>query len=361
MATIEKIHILKFRNLSDQYFNPITTTNLVVGKNGQGKTNFIESLYYLGHGRSFKTKNLKDIIPFDDRQIQITAIVDGQKISLSKSREKSRVLVDEKKIPSNSFLSQLLPIQIISPDRGFVVGGTPRLKRSYLDWGVYHGNDKTLKTYASYKKTLKNINIILSNGEKIHLDEWLTQLASLSVDITQDRITYIEKLSSIFNENKSKSFVNLLDSSSSFIFELQNGWSKETDPLNKQNITSFLLNSKRTLERNKYLNYGPHRASVDFSLNGQSENYLSRGEQKKMSIVFWALQVLALVKKGKKPIVLIDDISSELDNIKIKSILDFLTDLEVQIFMTDIGNKKLPLREKASAIYNIENGVITGL
>jgi DNA replication and repair protein RecF len=68
-----------------------------------------------------------------------------------------------------------------------------------------------------------------------------------------------------------------------------------------------------------------------------------------------------LVKKGKKPIVLIDDISSELDNIKIKSILDFLTDLEVQIFMTDIGNKKLPLREKASAIYNIENGVITGL
>ena len=208
---------------------------------------------------------------------------------------------------------------------------------------------------------MKNINIILSNGEKTHLDEWLTQLASLSVDITQDRITYIEELSSIFNENKSKSFVNLLDSSSSFIFELQNGWSKETDPLNKQNITSFLLNSKRTLERNKYLNYGPHRASVDFSLNGQSENYLSRGEQKKMSIVFWALQVLALVKNGKKPIVLIDDISSELDNIKIKSILDFLTDLEVQIFMTDIGNKKLPLREKASAIYNIENGVITGL
>ena len=137
MATIEKIHILKFRNLSDQYFNPITTTNLVVGKNGQGKTNFIESLYYLGHGRSFKTKNLKDIIPFDDRQIQITAIVDGQKISLSKSREKSHVLVDGKKIPSNSFLSQLLPIQIISPDRGFVVGGTPKLKRSYLDWGVY--------------------------------------------------------------------------------------------------------------------------------------------------------------------------------------------------------------------------------
>ena len=65
MATLEKIHILKFRNLSDQYFIPDSAINLILGKNGQGKTNLIESLYYLGHGRSFKTKNLKDIIPFD--------------------------------------------------------------------------------------------------------------------------------------------------------------------------------------------------------------------------------------------------------------------------------------------------------
>ena len=59
MATLEKIHILKFRNLSDQYFSPDSAINLVLGKNGQGKTNLIESLYYLGHGRSFKTKSLK--------------------------------------------------------------------------------------------------------------------------------------------------------------------------------------------------------------------------------------------------------------------------------------------------------------
>ena len=179
MAAIEKIHILKFRNLSDQYFAPNKAINLVIGKNGQGKTNLIESLYYLGHGRSFKTKNLKDIIPFDDHQVQITAIVDGQKISLNKTREKSQVEVDEKKVQSNSFLSQLLPIQIISPDRGFVVGGVPKLKRSYLDWGVYHDNDKTIKTYAAFKRTLKNINTILNNGKQTQLDEWLVYLCLL--------------------------------------------------------------------------------------------------------------------------------------------------------------------------------------
>ena len=59
MAIVEKLHIIKFRNLTDQYLLPNNNINVLIGKNGQGKTNFIESLYYLGHGRSFKTKNLK--------------------------------------------------------------------------------------------------------------------------------------------------------------------------------------------------------------------------------------------------------------------------------------------------------------
>lgn len=80
-----------------------------------------------------------------------------------------------------------------------------------------------------------------------------------------------------------------------------------------------------------------------------------------MSIIFWMLQVLLLAKNGRKPVVLIDDISSELDETKIKSITDFLTKVKVQIFMTDIGNKKLPLSDQNSTSYNIENGAITRL
>jgi DNA replication and repair protein RecF len=159
MAIIEKLHVLKFRNLTDQYLLPNNNINLIIGQNGQGKTNFIESIYYLGHSRSFKTKNLKDIIPFDEQQIKITALVDKQKVSIKKSRDKSQILIDEEKISSNSLLSQILPIQIISPDRGFVVGGSPKLKRSYLDWGVFHNkSNETLTAYKTYKKTLKNIN-----------------------------------------------------------------------------------------------------------------------------------------------------------------------------------------------------------
>jgi len=65
-----------------------------------------------------------------------------------------------------------------------------------------------------------------------------------------------------------------------------------------------------------------------------------------------------LVENEKKPIVLIDDISSELDNIKIKSIVDYLSEIKVQIFITDIGNKKLPLSKKNTTNYKIESGLI---
>ena len=195
MAIIEKLHVLKFRNLTDQYLLPNNNINLIIGQNGQGKTNFIESIYYLGHSRSFKTKNLKDIIPFDEQQIKITALVDKQKVSIKKSRDKSQILIDEEKISSNSLLSQILPIQIISPDRGFVVGGSPKLKRSYLDWGVFHNKrTKHLQHIKLIKKPLKTLTRCSQVENTEELDEWFTQFASLSVEITKGRMDYVEQL-----------------------------------------------------------------------------------------------------------------------------------------------------------------------
>jgi DNA replication and repair protein RecF len=358
MAIIEKLHVARFRNLNNQYLEPNKNINLVLGSNGQGKTNFIESLYYLGHNRSFKTKNIKDVIPFDEELVQINAIIDGEKITLNKSKHKSTILVGDEKISSNSLLSQRLPTQIISPDRGFVVGGTPKLKRSYLDWGVFHDNKEILKTYKSYNKTLKNINAILAGKNQNQLDEWLSQLSFLSVEISQARTNYIQKLVKILEESSLQKLESFIESTKNLAFKLQTGWIKDVDGLNQNEIITYLQNNKDSFIRTKHLGYGPHRATVDFYLNKKNEGFLSRGEQKKLSIVFWMLQVLVLAKENSDPVVLIDDISSELDQKKINSILDFLTNLNIQIFITDIGNKELPLDPKKTNIYHIKNGII---
>ena len=358
MAIIEKLHVARFRNLNDQYLEPNKNINLVLGSNGQGKTNFIESLYYLGHNRSFKTKNIKDVIPFNEELVQINAIIDGEKITLNKSKHKTTILIGDEKISSNGLLSQHLPTQIISPDRGFVVGGTPKLKRSYLDWGVFYDNKELLKTYKSYNKTLKNINAILAGKNQNQLDEWFSKLSFLSVKVSQARINYIQKLIKMLEESSLQKLESFIESTKNLEFKLQTGWTKDVDGLNQKEIITYLQNNKDSFIRTKHLGYGPHRATVDFYLNNKNEGFLSRGEQKKLSIVFWMLQVLVLANEKSDPVVLIDDISSELDQKKINSILDFLTNLNIQIFITDIGNKELPLDLKKTNIYHIKKGII---
>ena len=358
MAIIEKLHILRFRNLDNQYLELNKNINLFIGSNGQGKTNLIESIYYLGHNRSFKTKNIKDVVPFKEDFLQIKAVVDGVSVSLKKSKHKSEIIFDDTKVSSNSKLTHILPIQVVSPDRGFVIGGTPKLKRSYLDWGVFHTNKDILKTYKSYNKVLKNINTLLSTNNYKQLEEWLSQIAGLSVEISLARNNYIENLKVTLKKDLVSPVTSFVGENKGFDFTLQPGWTKDVDYLNQREVYSYLINNKRLFFKNKHLSYGPHKATLDFSFDKKNENHLSRGEQKKLSTVFWMLQVLFLVKTGVKPIVLIDDISSELDQNKINETLSFLTQLDFQIFITDIGNKTLPLDTKKISSYHIKKGVI---
>jgi len=358
MAIIEKLHILRFRNLDNQYLELNKNINLFIGSNGQGKTNLIESIYYLGHNRSFKTKNIKDVVPFEKGFLQIKAVVDDVSVSLKKSKHKSEIIFDDTKVSSNSKLTHILPTQVISPDRGFVIGGTPKLKRSYLDWGVFHTNKDILKTYKSYNKVLKNINTLLSTNNHKQLEEWLSQIAGLSVEITLARNNYIENLKTTLKKDLVGPVTSFVGVNKGFDFTLQPGWTKDVDYLNQREVYSYLINNKHLFFKNKHLSYGPHKATLDFSFDKRNENHLSRGEQKKLSTVFWMLQVLFLVKTGVKPIVLIDDISSELDQNKINETLSFLTQLDVQIFITDIGNKTLPLDTKKISSYHIKKGVI---
>ncbi|HIF88779.1 MAG TPA: DNA replication and repair protein RecF [Candidatus Thioglobus sp.] len=359
MAIVEKLHVHRFRNLSNQYLEPNKNINLLLGKNAQGKTNFIEALYYLGHNRSFKTKRTKDIIPFDCNLLQVGAIIDDARVLLKKTNSRSEITINQQKAQNNSQLSQLLPTQIISPDRGFVVGGAPKLKRSYLDWGVFHINPNLLTTYKSYNKTLKNINLLLVKNNTKELEYWMSKLAHLSTDISKARIEYIQTLNDTIKETEKSNKVDFFQQAGDLSMNFQNGWIRGVDPLSYDSVFGYLSTNIQSFVRLKHLGCGPHKANIEYSLNNKTENHLSRGEQKTLSLVYWMVQVLLLVEKNIKPVVLIDDISSELDQHKINQILQFLSALDVQLFITDIGNTPLNLSQENTTIFQINNGIIS--
>ena len=359
MAVIHKLAISQFRNLNQQYIEPGSQLNLFIANNAQGKTSLIEAIYYLGHNRSFKTKSLKELIQLNHRQFQLDAKVDNYRIKLEKSKQKTCIDIDQLRLKNSSALSKILPIQIITPDKGFIVNGTPKNKRSYLDWGVFHVEPEFLTDFKKYNKALKNINILLSQQKIEELDNWFLEISQLSTNINIARNNYITELKRINSCEILDNLSDLFKSINTFDYEFKSGWPKEVDAYNTDSVYHYLLKNKSYLLKTKYLNYGPHKASLKFYLNKQEECFLSRGEQKMLSIIFWLTQVSMLVKNNIHPVVLIDDISSELDNIKIKTILNYLQQLNIQIFMTDIGINSLQIESENTSVFTIENGVIT--
>ncbi|MDG2353417.1 MAG: DNA replication and repair protein RecF [Gammaproteobacteria bacterium] len=359
MAVISKISINYFRNLESQYITPSKEINLFVANNAQGKTNLIEAIYYLGHNRSFKTKTIKEVIHFDHQSFQLIAQIDSNRIKLEKSKNKNTITINQQRINNTSQLSQILPIQIITPDKGFIVNGTPKNKRSYLDWGVFHVKPSSVKAFKAYNKVLKNINTLLVKNKADELDFWFLALAKSAAEINQNRIDYLQQLKKTVFTDSSKLLTTLINPLDQFDYQFSSGWPKEVDDTNEQSIYNYLSNNSHHLLRVKHLNYGSHKASIQFSLNNKYECFLSRGEQKTLSIIFWLTQVLLLVNLKIKPVVLIDDLSSELDNKKINIILQYLKALKVQTFMTDIGHNLDIIERINPSIFQIDNGVIT--
>ncbi|HIG88669.1 MAG TPA: DNA replication and repair protein RecF [Candidatus Thioglobus sp.] len=358
MAVINKLSINQFRNLKNQYIEPSKNINLFVADNAQGKTNLIEAIYYLGHNRSFKTKTISEVIHYKFSDFQLNAQIDNHRIKLEKSRNKNKIFIDQQRIKNTSQLTQLLPIQIITPDKGFVVNGTPKNKRSYLDWGVFHVELGFLKTFKSYNKILKNINVLLFNNKINELDFWFLELAKTAKIINKNRVEYIKQLKKTAKSKDLQQLLTSFDLIDTFDYQFYSGWPKEVDELDEQSIYRYLSKNIQSLLKANYLNYGPHKASINFSLNNKNECFLSRGEQKTLSIIFWLTQVLMLTNQGVNPVVLIDDISSELDRKKINTILQYLNALNVQTFMTDIGNHLPLVSHVDNTVFEINNGII---
>ena len=92
----------------------------------------------------------------------------------------------------------------------------------------------------------------------------------------------------------------LIKQNKKFDFLLQSGWTKDTNHLDQESIYKYLIKNKDSFARIKHLNYGPHKATIDYYLNNQNEQVFSRGEQKKLSMFYWIMQVLMLVELNIK-------------------------------------------------------------
>lgn len=354
------LNVTGLRNLQPVTLSLSPRVNIFYGDNGSGKTSVLEAIYLLGLARSFRSHKINTVINYANNDCTIFGkIRQAEHIThqLGINRNKQgelQIRIDGQNVRTTVQLADILPIQVINPDSFRLLEGSPKLRRQFTDWGVFHAEQRFLGAWQRVQKSLKQRNSWLRQGRKNQqeLQVWDYEFCTASEEIDLYRKHYIEKLSPIFE----KILLDLLDIND-FSLTYYRGWDKDT-PLAK-----ILENN---LQRDMQLGHtqaGSQRADLRLKLGGyNAAEVLSRGQQK---LVVCALKIAQgyLINENKKGqvVYLIDDLASELDEKHRQALCKLLEALECQIFIT--GVEKEPIynlwqTQTEIAVFHVEHGIV---
>lgn len=353
---ISRLIVEKFRNLNavDLQFDP--GFNFLVGNNGSGKTSLLEAIFYLGHGRSFKSAVSNRVIAYDEPHFTLFGQIQESQhqwsVGLQKHRQGNTIAKingeDGNKIAD---LAHLLPMQLITPEGLTLLNGGPSYRRAFLDWGLFHHQTSFHGAWLALNRLLKQRNAALSQQQPYAaIKIWDIELAKLAHQVSEWRASYAEALRPAI-EQTCQLFLPELEISLSF----HRGWEKDTD-------YADLL--KDNFERDRALGYtfsGPQKADFRFKANGLPvEDVLSRGQLKLLMCALRLAQGEHLMAElGRHCIFLIDDFASELDQFKRALLAERLQQSGSQVFVSAITQGQLKeMQPTQYRLFSIDQGKI---
>ena len=326
---LTQIHIHHLRNLESLQIKPHPRFNFIYGPNGSGKTSILEAIYLLGSGYSFRTRETLPLV----QQGQTTLTVfskteDHHTISIQKHLNgHTLVRLDQQACRKSSELAHVLPCMVFYHDLFQIIDTGPTIRRSILDWGLFHVEPSYHEAWKSYRTILKQRNALLRQHEtrRQYYLPWEQQLVSLAETIDTLRQQYYLRWAERFQQ-----FLPQLTDIICHI-RYEKGWDK------KGNGTSLHTLLEEQFEQDLHRQYtyaGPHHADILFELPSlKARQHLSRGQQK---IVLIALKLAQAQLLSKPCIYLMDDITIELDHLHIERLFDSLQHLPGQFFLTSV-------------------------
>jgi DNA replication and repair protein RecF len=364
---IESLKLINFRNYDELNVKFNKNINILIGDNAQGKTNILESIYLCSTGRTQKTSKDIELKNFNSDSYYVKVNYKRaeieQNISLAYSQKQGKVIkinsIPVKKL--KNLVGNLVTV-IFSPEDLNIIKGSPSDRRRFIDITISQIKKNYFIDLQEYQKVLKQRNALLKLifkdvNLKDSIEVWNEKLASLGSRIIKERINFINKLN--YESDKiqkeisdSKEFVNIIYKTDLILDEknFENIIEKKILEKLKSNLNYEILRGTTTI--------GPHRDDLKIKVNDiDIKIYGSQGQQR-TAILSVILGKLELIKEeiGEYPILLLDDVSSELDSKRLKNLLNivnrtqtFITTTELDLINKDDDNYK---------IYKIENGNI---
>jgi DNA replication and repair protein RecF len=363
---LKKISIRSFRNIDEAVVFPESRFNIIVGKNAQGKTNILESIYLLGTMKSFRMHKNIDLIKFGSPYsllkgwVEMNGIVKEISISVEPMSKKARV--DNKSVSRPSDFFGCLNMVVFSPEDISMIRGLPESRRRYLDRAVFSGDVRYLSIHQEFYKILKNRNVLLRSGKTDGLDTWTERLAKSAARLLLKRISYIDEISELLAEFyatisglQERACVRYRSSAIGTRFSFSS-----PEEVERRILEDLKNNSAEELRKGTTL-VGPHRDDIDLCIDGRHlKIHGSQGEHRSFILALKMAEIEYIKKRyGSPPVLLLDDMTSELDGDRNHNFMEFLNSRDMQVFITTTSTDNLRFAQNANfTVFPIRGGRI---
>ncbi len=373
---IRTLKLLYFRNYLSLNIEVHPSLNVLVGDNANGKTNIIESIFCLALGKSYRTKSDTECIMFGETAAAMSCVLEKNDKNLDimlgiNSKGKSAKIGGLKKTKLTDFVGEL-NVVLFSPEDLQIIKGSPSLRREFINREFYQFSRIYHRTYLLYQHLLKQRNSYLKDMRKhprdeislAYLETITTQLVRAAMYITSERVLFIKNLSQLAYKNMlniSNKKEKLEIKYKSSILDMLSIKSVTDKSYNEENIVKKIMDKSFDDIMRGSTKVGPHHDDLEFFINGlDAKIYASQGQQRSIVLSLKLSEIDYLKSKtGTYPVLLLDDVLSELDKNRQLKLLDAINE-NVQTFITtpSITDIKEDLLKKAK-VFKINNGTIS--
>lgn len=368
---IEKLKLKNYRNYNEIEVNFDKNINILYGNNAEGKTNLLESIYMCSTSKSHKNSKENEIINFNEKEAHIKIFFKKENlnkdiiidIQLNKESKKGIAVNGVKKEKVSDFLG-LFNVIMFAPEDLNIIKDGPNIRRKFLDFEICQIDKMYVASLNNYNKTLNQRNALLKdintaiNSNKEYLiniiDTYDEKLAEYGTEIIIKRQNNIKKIAKLIKEIHYK----ISEEKENLIVSYENDILQSDIDIKKEFLKKLF--ETRDLDiKNQYTLVGPHRDDICFKIDDKDiRKYGSQG-QKKTAAISLKLSELEIIKEkiNETPVLLLDDVFSELDETRQKLLVSNLEGVQTIITCTGIKKNIFDLLNP-NKIFQVKNGII---
>jgi DNA replication and repair protein RecF len=352
--TLARLEIDEFRCLERARLQFDPHYNLFVGPNASGKTSLLEAIFFLGRGRSFRTRRLDRLVRQGQEGFRLVGWVEAEGrttvLGIGGSRAATEIRIGGAPAAGAGALATHFPPQIIDPEIHKLLEEGPQRRRRFLDWGVFHVEHTFLEVWQRYHRALRQRNAALKPGSDPRGSAvWDPELLAAGLRLDDMRRRYLATLAPILALYGRR----LLDLEVTLAY--QPGWAQG------HTFEEALALSAERDRRYGVTHVGVHRGDVSVRVEGHlARERVSRGQQKLLAAALTLAQLA--VQEARAPgsgALLLDDPAAELDGERLERLLGLVRELNVQLFVTAL-RPDLPGLGSPGRMFHVEQGRIQG-